>query len=425
MRLLHVSTLRLSLFAAALLTLWSVIFYFALIDEVNDEVDDNLEDYAELIIIRYLRGEKLPEASNGSNNQFYLHPVSQAYAESVSHVRYSDQEIFIEEKGETEPARVIAYIYKCEDGNYMEVVVATPTIDRADLRHAIFFWMACLYIILILSIFFVNLWGLKITMRPLQRLLHFLDSYKPGCKQTKLQNPSNIDEFKRLNQAVKQSLQKGEELYEQQKIFIGNASHEMQTPIAICQNRIELLLDEDNNFTKLQMEELIKVKQTLERLSRLNKSLLLLCKIENGQFKEEISQNLGAYIIRLLPDFQTVYASRNLKVNFQEQSPFLCLMDANLPDILLNNLLKNAFVHSQVGGTIQINITSTRLTIANTGNSEPLNSDQIFQRFFHTPGQNTSSGLGLTLAQAVCHKSNLSLLYTFQAPFHTFEITFL
>lgn len=423
MRLLHVSTLRLSLFAAALLTLWSVIFYFALIDEVNDEVDDNLEDYAELIIIRHLRGEKLPEASNGSNNQFYLHPVSQAYAESVSHVRYADQEIFIEEKGETEPARVISYIYRCADGNYMEVVVATPTIDRADLRQAIFFWMACLYLILILSIFAVNLWGLKFTMRPLQRLLAFLDSYKPGGKLAKLHNPTNIEEFKRLNLAVKQSLQRGEELYEQQKVFIGNASHEMQTPIAICQNRIELLLDEAENLTKQQMEELIKVKQTLERLSRLNKSLLLLCKIENGQFHEVDSQNLGACLLQLLPDFQAVYASHNLKVSFHEQSPFLCQMDANLPDILLSNLLKNAFVHSQVGGTIQINVTSSRLTIANTGDPVPLDPNQIFQRFFHSPGQKSSSGLGLVLAQAVCQQSNLSLLYSYKAPFHTFEIS--
>ena len=54
---------------------WAVVFYWGMMEEVNDEVDDSLEDYSELIIMRSLAGKELPSNDNASNNQYFLREV--------------------------------------------------------------------------------------------------------------------------------------------------------------------------------------------------------------------------------------------------------------------------------------------------------------------------------------------------------------
>ena len=106
-----------------ILTCWAVLFYLAIMEEVNDEVDDSLSDYAESLIIRSLSGEQMPDTSNGSNNQYFLYEVTPEYAASYPNKSYRDEMVYITEKGETEPARILMTIFQKEDRGYMEQVV--------------------------------------------------------------------------------------------------------------------------------------------------------------------------------------------------------------------------------------------------------------------------------------------------------------
>lgn len=267
------------------LSFWAVFFYWAMIEEVNDETDDSLTDYAETIIIRALSDEELPSSSNGSNNQYYLYDVSEEYAQQHPHISYHDEMVYIEEKKEEEPARVLMVIFKTDRGSYKELVVYTPTIEKYDLRQAMLEWIVFLYIILLLSILAVNAGVFQRNMKPLYVLLEWLEQYRLGEKTAPLKNKTQITEFRKLNEATMIAVERSEKQFEQQRLFIGNASHEMQTPLAICQNRLEALMDE-GSFTEQQLTELAKTHQTLENLTRMNKSLLLLCKIENHQFSD-------------------------------------------------------------------------------------------------------------------------------------------
>lgn len=422
MRLLHITTLRLSLLAAALLTLWSVLFYVGLMDEVNDEVDDSLEDYAEVIMRRSLRGEPLPIIGNGTNNYYYQRIVSEDYAASHPALSYTDRDVYIEAKGETEPARVVSYIYMRQDGRYVRLEVATPHIDKADLRHAIAAWIGILYGLLLLSIVLVNVVGLRRTMRPLRRLLNWIQDYRLGQSNKPLDNPTHIDEFRQLTDVVEESFRRGQRLYEEQKVFIGNASHEMQTPIAICQGRIDYLLEEES-LSETQMGELLKVRHTLCDLSQLNRSLLLLCKIENGQLAADRPINLAARLEAEALELEPLYAARGITTRLNLDIPFSIEMDPTLVTTLLQNLLKNAYVHNREKGEVRLASTTNSLTLRNTGAPEALPAERIFQRFYHTPGRKASSGLGLALAQAICRRYRLTLTYRFDAEgYHTFEV---
>lgn len=393
----------------------------AVVEEVNDEVDDTLEDYSEGLIIRALSGEDMPTASNGSNNQYYLYEVSESYAASHPQITYRDEMVFITEKSETEPARVLITIFRTEDERYMELVVYTPTIEKLDLLRAILGWIIFLYVLLLLIILSINIWVFRKNMKPLYVLLKWLDTSQLGKKNEPLENTAKITEFRKLNAATMAFAERGEKLFEQQKTFIGNASHEMQTPLAICRNRLEMLM-EDETLTEHQLNELIKTHQTLENLTRMNRSLLLLCKIENGQFVDTRSVCLNDILAHYLDDYKEVYAYRNITVTVTTDSSFCVEMNDSLVSVLVTNLLKNSFVHNIDGGFIYIKITANTFEISNTG-EKPLDRERIFERFYQGQKKEGSTGLGLALVDSICKANHLKIDYTYVENRHIFTIS--
>lgn len=421
MKLFHLVLWRISLALIVVLTVWAGFFYMAVVEEVNDEVDDTLEDYSEGLIIRALYGEDMPTASNGSNNQYYLYEVSESYAASHPQITYRDEMVFITEKSETEPARVLITIFRTEDERYMELVVYTPTIEKLDLLRAILGWIIFLYVLLLLIILSINIWVFRKNMKPLYVLLKWLDSSQLGKKNEPLENTTKITEFRKLNAATMAFAERGEKLFEQQKTFIGNASHEMQTPLAICRNRLEMLM-EDETLTEHQLNELIKTHQTLENLTRMNRSLLLLCKIENGQFADTRSVCLNDILTHYLDDYKEVYAYRNITVTVTTDSSFCVEMNDSLVSVLVTNLLKNSFVHNIDGGFIYIKITANTFEISNTG-EKPLDRERIFERFYQGQKKEGSTGLGLALVDSICKANHLKIDYTYVENRHIFTIS--
>lgn len=421
MKLFHLVLWRISLALIVVLTVWAGFFYMAVVEEVNDEVDDTLEDYSEGLIIRALSGEDMPTASTGSNNQYYLYEVSESYAASHPQITYRDEMVFITEKSETEPARVLITIFRTEDERYMELVVYTPTIEKLDLLRAILGWIIFLYVLLLLIILSINIWVFRKNMKPLYVLLKWLDTSQLGKKNEPLENTTKITEFRKLNAATMAFAERGEKLFEQQKTFIGNASHEMQTPLAICRNRLEMLM-EDETLTEHQLNELIKTHQTLENLTRMNRSLLLLCKIENGQFADTRSVCLNDILAHYLDDYKEVYAYRNITVTVTTDSSFCVEMNDSLVSVLVTNLLKNSFVHNIDGGFIYIKITANTFEISNTG-EKPLDRERIFERFYQGQKKEGSTGLGLALVDSICKANHLKIDYTYVENRHIFTIS--
>lgn len=421
MKLFHLVLWRISLALIVVLTVWAGFFYMAVVEEVNDEVDDTLEDYSEGLIIRALSGEDMPTASNGSNNQYYLYEVSESYAASHPQITYRDEMVFITEKSETEPARVLITIFRTEDERYMELVVYTPTIEKLDLLRAILGWIIFLYVLLLLIILSINIWVFRKNMKPLYVLLKWLDTSQLGKKNEPLENTTKITEFRKLNAATMAFAERGEKLFEQQKTFIGKASHEMQTPLAICRNRLEMLM-EDETLTEHQLNELIKTHQTLENLTRMNRSLLLLCKIEDGQFVDTRSVCLNDILAHYLDDYKEVYAYRNITVTVTTDSSFCVEMNDSLVSVLVTNLLKNSFVHNIDGGFIYIKITANTFEISNTG-EKPLDRERIFERFYQGQKKEGSTGLGLALVDSICKANHLKIDYTYVENRHIFTIS--
>ena len=422
MRLIYRIVVRLGIALLVIMSLWATMFYFAMVDEIRDETDDSLEDYSALIITRVLAGRELPQVGDGSNNSFTLTPVDAAYAAARPHLKYEDHNFYIAEKQETEPARVLTTIFHDEQGRYYELQVATPTFEKDDLFHALLSWIVLLYLVLLLITLGVTTLIFYGNMRPLYAMLQWLDKYKPGVKRSPVPVDTQVKEVARLGRALQGAVDRSEELVERQSQFIGNASHELQTPLAIIGNRVEWLLDE-GNLTEEQAAELFKIQSTLGRAVRLNKTLLLLTKIENGKFPESTMVDVAALVEEAVEMYNEIYSSRQMQVKVDVGEGLKVEMNESLATTMVSNLIKNMYVHSAEGSSGSVRISSGRLIVENDG-EQALDGERIFDRFYQGPKSKGSMGLGLPLVAAVCRTYSLGISYQFRQGRHCFMVDF-
>lgn len=420
MKLIYRIALRLSMVLLPLLALWAALFYFAMVDEINDEADDALEDYSELIIVRMLAGEPLPQMNAGSNNSYTITPVDGEYAHQRPSISYFDAMVYIPEKRETEPARVLTTLFRDGDGQYYELRVATPTFEKEDLVQTILGWVIFLYLTMLVAIILVTLWVLQRNMRPLYALVRWLDNYTPGSRERFVPVETTVSEFRKLNIAAQRARMRSEELFERQKQFIGNASHELQTPLAVLGGRLEWLLNH-TELTEEQMGEVMQMKRTLNRIVRLNKTLLLLTKIENNQFPECTDVDLVAVLREEQELYAETFASRGLHGSMELPEHFVVQMNESLASVLVTNLLRNAYRHTPEGGAFRVWIEGRCLGVENDG-VKPLDEAHLFDRFYRESSAEGSTGLGLALVRAVAERYGLTVRYVYTDGRHRFTV---
>ena len=401
---------------------WAAVFYYILSDELIDEVDDQLEVYSEGIIRQWLAGEALPDSTDGSNNTYYMRPLSPSETAIDKGVEYEFKNIYIAQRREEEPARLMHTVFESRDGTYWKLTVMTPVYERNEVISTILVATLVLLVIMLLVVMGVFAWVFVRHTRPLYRVLHHLDSYAIGKRQA-LDNETDVTEFQRLNESVVACINRIEEAYERERRFIGDASHELQTPVAICQNRIEMLMEEEA-LTESQMIELGKVQQTLSDLIRLNKTLLFLSKIENNQYIEHTDVNVNTKLHHQLEMLAEVYESKDITINLYERSQWTLRANDELIASLVSNLLRNAYIHSLPHSTIDVYLKEGALSIANTGDGEELDATRLFDRFYRgNHGKKHSNGLGLSIVKAICEASHLKVEYTFEQGKHIFTVS--
>ncbi len=403
------------------LTLWAVLFYCAMIEEITDEVDDSLEDYSEMIMIRSLAGDTLPSNDSGSNNQYFIKEISEAEAMARPAIVYRDTMVYLKAKKETEPARILTTIFQDRYGKYFLLEVSVPTIEKMDLMKSVVYLIITLYVGLLLTFLLVNIFVFRKSMKPFYELLEWLGNNRLGSGNSSPQIKTDTEEFSRLNDAVARYARHSEEIFQQQKQFIGNASHEVQTPIAVCINRIEMLM-EDENLSQKQMEELMKTHGTLEYVSRLNRSLLLLSKIDNNQFQEVETVDFNVLLKKLIDDYSEIYSYKGVVISFEENGKFAVRMNSTLAGMLANNLLKNACVHNVGGGKVTVVCNGDGMEFRNPSGRGALDGEKIFERFYQGEKKEGSTGLGLAIVDSICRHSNLGIQYIYSGEEHCFMV---
>ena len=319
-----------------------------------------------------------------------------------------------------EPVRVMRTAFRMPDGQFYELTLMISILERGDMVEAMLWYLGALFLLLLVCTSVGIQLILKGVFRPLHKLLDWLHCIQPGKEVPALENPTKIREFRQLSEAAVDMGNRSYKAYEEQKEFIENASHELQTPLAIVRGKVELLAESDN-LSEQQMKELDEIYSTLGRAVKLNKSLLLLSRIENGQYTELEDVSVDEILDNLLPDLMDIYEHKQVRlVREKGEQPLVIRCNHSLAQILVSNLVKNALLHNEDGGELRILTTPVSLMIKNTGGA-PLDGEKLFRRFYHSiDGKKDSTGLGLAIVRSIARISSLRLTYEWQEGMHCF-----
>ncbi|HET9824308.1 MAG TPA: HAMP domain-containing sensor histidine kinase, partial [Chitinophagaceae bacterium] len=273
-------------------------------------------------------------------------------------------------------------------------------------------------VMLIVSLI-INRLLLKRLWKPFYATLGIIKKFKLDKRQPLNFPSSDIEEFAVMTETLRQATYQAQQDYLALKEFTENASHEMQTPLAIIRAKLDLLIQE--NLSELQSKNVQPAYQAIEKLSRLTQSLLLLAKIENNQFSEASSINLKEKIAQKIDAFNELWQTQNINVSASFENAHVN-MNNELADRLLNNLFSNATRHNFAHGYIWVKLSSKQLTITNSSLQNKLDEHRLFSRFYKHANANGNNGLGLSIIKQICDVSGFDVKYSFVDQQHSFTI---
>ena len=403
------------------IAVWTSLFYALMLEELYDNTDDGLKDQKIKIIRKAYENESILKQHQFDLNQYRITPVLvKDYLETDN---FRNENFFMEYDEEMEPYRVLETYFIDKNGNHHKLEIRTATVEEDDFIESLLIALVILYILIIASILIINNISLKKIWKPFYSTLNYLSDYQFGQNKKLISNKTPITEFKLLDSEIAKMITRNEKSVYQQKQFIENASHELQTPIAVALNQIDVLLESDD-LTQKNYLEINQIRNTLKRMSTLNQSLLMLSKIENQQFKDKEQVVFNSVVKTMISDFNSILEFKSIELVLIENGEFKTLINKDLAYSLLSNLIKNALKHNINNGKIIIEIDNLSLITKNTSNRKtPLNSEDIFRRFYKESEDHLSTGLGLSIVKTIIdNHSNMDISYAFEDPFHVFSL---
>lgn len=322
------------------------------------------------------------------------------------------------EDGDHIEYRVFRYYHLSMGTNYL-ITITKPKLEEDDLIENLLDTLLITIGFLVIAFFFFNWILSKKLWRPFNRTIKQLELYDLKSNSDFRLEKTSTKEFKLLNDAVKKMTDKIKHDFFLQKQFTENASHELQTPLAVIKARLDLLM-QSPNLKENEMSQLQVIENAVTKLTSLNKALLLLTKIENHQFKEVEAVDIKEVINKTLLIYSDAFSAKRIDVTSLYNADLKINMNPVLTEILISNLIQNAIRHNFEGGKIYIEVNAKGFSVSNTG--KPLNIDagQLFERFKKNDASKESLGLGLSIVKSILEVSGLKINYEYIGDNHIF-----
>lgn len=311
----------------------------------------------------------------------------------------------------------------------VEVIEATqrneplPTTDlEEDIMRGVMFQFLLITGVLSISLLLMMRFISKRLWTPFDNTLKQIESFALEDEALPHFTDSNVKEFTRLNTVLIRLMKNNLKSYKTQKEFTENASHELQTPLAVFQSKLDILL-QDPDMTEAQAKIVQNLYEVSNRLSRLSRNLLLLAKIDNRQYKQMEQIDVVATLKEVVPLLDKL--TEGIAVHqILGDSPLLVQGSRALLESMINNLVVNAVRHNIEKGEIYICIATKQLTISNTSAEDGLDANLLFRRFFRPSEKVKGNGLGLAIVKAICDYHGWQISYTYTSNKHHFIVQF-
>ncbi len=410
---------RTTLFATIIVLLVSGVCYYSMIRYVLiHQLDKDLKVEEQEINDYIKNNNSLPKPSRTKDQWVEF---SRPEARPLQR-QFSSYSVFDKNENENDSRRQLVFPVNVK-GYWYLASVSKSQIETEYLLKLIFLITLGLLMLLLLALFVINRFLLNKLWNPFNTTLQALKEYHLKNDNRLELATTDIDEFKELNRSVNIMTERIHKDYMAMKRFTENASHEMQTPLSVIYSKLDLLI-QDESFNQLQTGHLQDIYDSATRLTKLNKSLLLLTKIENNQFREKESVQVDTLLQEKLQQFEESIVQKNLTINAQlKHSTIEC--NRTMLDILISNLLNNAIRYHKVRGLMSITVTPDSLKISNTSTIPELDKKLLFQSFYrHAETMQEGNGLGLSIVKQICDVERFQLIYQFVNEQHSFTIVF-
>ena len=308
-------------------------------------------------------------------------------------------------------------------GKTYEITTRSSQVKNHEFVLAISLSVAIVVFLLIITVYFVNILVAKKVWQPFYKNLEALKDFSIEKNLPIKLEESRIDEFKELNNSLTRLTEKLTSDFNNLKEFTENASHEMQTPLAIMQSKLEILI-QSKNLKQKDIQLISSVFSSSKRLSKLNKALLMLSKIENQQY----NKNETIFINDVINDRLEIFEDfiKNKKITVSKNLTLDVKIEANsmLFGMVISNLIGNAIKHNQNKGNIHIITSEIFITISNSGKPLNMSSELLFERFKKESNSSESFGLGLAIVKKICDLYNWKISHSYSDNQHHFSIYF-
>ncbi|HEX9514017.1 MAG TPA: HAMP domain-containing sensor histidine kinase [Puia sp.] len=431
MQLLKKTITSYFIFSVVILLVAIPVFYFALKKMMVASVDENL------IATKTRIMPQLLNAAAGNNEGNLNFPGYDIILKKEQPGKKGDS-LYNNESADSyrgaSPNRLLASHFYINQESY-RVEIKTSLVDRYLLIQRIILVSAVLLVALLLGLLAINRMLTKKIWQPFYHTLKRLQEYRVDKQPVLKLEPSSVSEFNDLNKAIEQLTERNYQVYSSQKEFTENASHEMQSPLAVFQSKLELLM-QTKPLNEDQAALITDLANASKRMARLNKSLILLTKIDNDQFLEKETVSIKDTLQKLVQQYEFQIQQQSIHLHFNDtednaktdakDSAKDIVVEANktLIEILLGNLLSNAIRHNIPNGSIEITLKAKELTIRNSGRPSSLDTNKLFQRFQKESPDANSIGLGLEIVKKISKLNHYSIQYQFDNQMHVFSVRF-
>ena len=393
-----------------------VLFYFALGRVVDQNIQEMLKSRKAYLVLNLQQNTPSVDFIESPDHTIFIKRVDSI----VEYKQFSDTLAYDEDEKELVPFRKMTFSVKSGE-RYYKVILLQSLLESEDLQMVIFYFMAALFGIVLLALFFLNGWLSNKAWSPFFKSLSVLDSWEIGENQTVNFDRTGISEFDQLNSTLENMMKKIQTDFVNLKEFTENASHEIQTPLAIIKSKLEMVL-QDKTLNDQHYQRIRAAFESAIRLSKLNEALLLLSKIENQQFIEVSEVDMCQLIQSRLEYLEELFELKQIKVSVQLDQKVVFILNSLLAEILINNLLGNALRHNFEKGQLNISSENQEITISNTGEGAPMDVSRLFRRFSKQTTSSESNGLGLAIAYEICKNYHLELSYCYFNEMHQMTI---
>jgi signal transduction histidine kinase len=307
------------------------------------------------------------------------------------------------------------------NGQPFRVTVIVSKIAHIEQVKGIFLSILLPVVSLFAVLLLVNRLMMARLWKPFRELLVNLKSFNLNQEGNFRQVETPILEFKELNDAIAEISQRIRSEYGEIKLFTENASHEMMTPIAVINSKLEMML-QSTELSEQQCRDIYELYKATSKLTKLNQSLLLLVKIDNNLHRDQQEVNLKNVIEERIVYFQELLQGKqiSLELNLEEKT---VLMSRFLAETLIDNLIGNAIRHNYVAGRITMSLSNEFFSISNTSKQPAIDLQHVFERFYK--GQHSEGmGLGLAIVKQIVTLQKFQITYFHLSDMHTFKVNF-